>query len=74
VVSKLKLEKYYKLVRNKKCVMCKRPLPRIILHYPHPNGWKVEGYSKPQWLYIECLYCGYQNALWKLGVNEGRVI
>lgn len=39
---------------------------RPIEAYDHPNGWAVEGYPQPQWLYVVCPDCEYQWALWKL--------
>jgi len=36
--------------------------------YPHDAGWTVQGYEEKQWLYITCPGCGYEWALWKLGV------
>lgn len=36
-------------------------------HYPHDDGWTVDGMGK-QWLYIPCKKCGYEWAIWKLGV------
>lgn len=39
-----------------------------IEHYDHEGGWTVEGFQRKQWLYKTCMRCGYQWALWKLGV------
>jgi len=39
-----------------------------IEHYDHDGGWPVEGFKEKQWLYVTCPKCGYQWALWKLGV------
>ena len=39
-----------------------------IEHYEHSGGWAVAGFEKHQWLYKTCQKCGYQWALWKLGV------
>lgn len=39
-----------------------------ILYYPHSGGWPVPGLAGTYWLYITCPKCGYQWALWKLGV------
>jgi hypothetical protein len=44
--------------------------------YPHPSGWRIEGLPENEkyWLYVECPECGYQWALWKLGVKRDAVI
>lgn len=64
----MKLEDYKKLIKAKTCRWCKASLEnKPIEHYPHISGWEVEGFDKLQWLYITC-DCGYQWALWKLGV------
>ena len=34
--------------------------------YEHEDGWFVESIGKTLWLYVRCLNCDYQNALWKL--------
>ena len=51
-----------------RCRWCNAELPRQLKSYPHPNGWRVKGLSERVWLYVECKKCGYQWALWKLGV------
>jgi len=63
----MSLNDYQRLLRGKRCVICNRILPQKIEFYDHEYGWTVEGFSVKQWLYITCP-CGYQNALWKLGV------
>lgn len=64
------LEDYARLVREKCCVGCKRPftLPIKIEHYPHSDGWLVNGFEDRQWLYVTCKHCDYQSALWKIGI------
>jgi len=42
--------------------------PENIEHYPHEGGWRVVGMRGRQWLFIHCRACGYDWALWKLGV------
>lgn len=45
------------------------PVHHSAIHLdPQDDGWAVEGYEDPQWLYIVCPQCGEQWALWKLGV------
>uniref|UniRef100_A0A6H2A3Z3 Uncharacterized protein n=1 Tax=viral metagenome TaxID=1070528 RepID=A0A6H2A3Z3_9ZZZZ len=34
--------------------------------YPHKDGIEVEGYTTKQWVYLRCMKCGYDWALWKL--------
>lgn len=43
-----------------------------IAHYEHKKGWFVKGFKKKRWLYVICPNCGYQNALWKLGIKRPR--
>jgi hypothetical protein len=44
--------------------------------YPHSGGWKIPGLKGDPdedgryWLYISCPGCGYEWALWKLGVSR----
>ena len=64
----MRLEAFERLVEGKRCRWCGAPLSGPIHHYPHPGGWKVEGFPERQWLYVICPGCGYQWALWKLGI------
>jgi len=69
----MELQKYIELITKTKCTFCGRKLPirdSAIKMYPHDGGWNVNGYDKKQWLYIICPKCGYQWALWKLGVSR----
>lgn len=36
----------------------------LLLH-DHDGGVALKGYGKPQWVYVHCLHCGYDTALWK---------
>jgi len=58
-------------IRRWRCVSCGANLRGCRIQYRlHPDGWKVKvrlGWCK-LWLWVECPKCGYQNALWKLGV------
>lgn len=38
--------------------------------YPHDGGWPVVGLQGLWWLYITCPKCGYEWAIWKLGVSR----
>lgn len=50
---------------------CGTPLlPVDLEHYDHDGGWYVEGFDEKQWLYLECPDCGYQTALWKIGITR----
>lgn len=65
------LEDYRKQITRNECAdRCNfkglKSLP--IEHYDHDGGWPVEGFKEKQWLYVTCPKCGYQWALWKLGV------
>lgn len=33
-------------------------------------GWEVEGFIYEQWLFFLCPECGYQWAIWKIGVPK----
>lgn len=64
------LEDYAFIVSGRKCIGCKKPFPlpiKIARDNSGPDGWEVEGFSERQWLSVTCS-CGYQNALWKLGI------
>jgi len=47
---------------------------RDIEGYPHGDGWNVYRADGTRigkfWLYIVCPKCGYEWALWKLGVDR----
>lgn len=71
----LELEKsipFFNELKITKCKHCNTSFSKNdpILHYQHPSGWIVPGYEKKQWLFIVCSNCGYQWALWKLGVGK----
>jgi len=38
--------------------------------YPHISGWWTD--SGKMWLYIHCPTCGYDVALWKIGVDRDQ--
>ena len=38
--------------------------------YPHISGWWTD--SGKVWLYIHCPTCGYDVALWKIGVDRDQ--
>jgi len=66
-MSGKKLEDYQKMLEDKYCAWCGTPLKDCkIEHYPHSDGWEVEGFSEKQWLYVTCPNCGYTWSLWKL--------
>jgi len=75
---KMNLEEWIKYIEegmNKgeiknKCCWCGSPLhAQDLKRYPHGDGWTVDGEGK-QWLYIPCRKCGYEWAIWKLGVDR----
>jgi len=63
------LEDYRKQIKDDKCSCGYVGLSKLrIEHYDHDGGWPVEGFEEKQWLYVTCPKCGYQWALWKLGI------
>ena len=40
----------------------------IIYYKPHESGWKIPGETELVWLYVKCPLCGYDMAIWKMGV------
>lgn len=64
------LKDYSSAAVRKKCVGCghKTSFNPKIEYYNHESGWLVENFNVRQWLYVKCLNCHYDNALWKLGV------
>ena len=44
----------------------------LIQHHDHSDGLMVEGFSKRQWLWIECEVCNHQWDLKKLLPKEWR--
>lgn len=65
---------YKKQLTGKKCLICGKGLkPSYLKGYPHDGGYTVFLFGKTKeklWLYAECKNCGYQNALWKLGIKD----
>ncbi len=62
------LDKIREQIKEKVCMYCGRDLDvNNIESYDYEGGWTVDGFLCKQWLYITC-GCGYQLALWKLGV------
>jgi hypothetical protein len=66
------LDDYRKQCTTERCKWCGCGLPDTVSHYPHPGGWAVDGFEEPQWLYVHCVRCEYDHALWKLGVPKGK--
>ena len=63
------LNDYRKQIQEDKCSCGFEGLKDLpIEHYPHSAGWIIDGFAEKQWLYVTCPECGYQWALWKLGV------
>jgi len=60
---------------GKRCYWDDTPLSGQTVHlYKHSGGWKVRGFVDLQWLYVVCPKCGYQWALWKLGLSRTEEI
>jgi hypothetical protein len=70
----LKLESFRDLIKKHECDCGESLRHSDIEHYDHPAGWNVKGFQKPQWLYLTCSKCGYQWALWKLGVPRETIL
>jgi hypothetical protein len=67
--KKPSLEDYRKQITRDECGCGRKGLKSLpIEHYNHDGGWPIEGFKEKQWLYVTCPKCGYQWALWKLGV------
>lgn len=65
------LDKYENVFPRTECSKCNVNLTKEpIQHYAHSNGWSVIGFKKKQWLFVQCPKCGYQSALWKLGIPQ----
>lgn len=41
-----------------------------VLGYPHDAGWLMD--SGKMWLFIPCPECGYEMALWKMGISRDQ--
>ena len=68
----MKLGEYGKLAEGKKCRFCNSMLPhQCVEYYDHDGGWKVDGFSQKQWLYLTCPGCGHQWSFAKLGIERG---
>jgi len=67
--NKPTLADYARAIVDTECRWCGRSLKhRRVDHYDHSDGWPVHGFDRLQWLSIKCPKCGYDWALWKLGV------
>lgn len=63
------LEEYRLAVTVDVCRWCNTDITeQSIDTYEHDGGWIVEGFDEKQWLSIQCPSCGYEWALWKIGV------
>lgn len=63
---------FFDKLKITKCKHCNTPFSRNvpIIHYQHSSGLIVPGYTKKQWLCVECPGCKFQWSLWKLGVSK----
>ena len=65
------IRKQYGSVESRKPLcLCGYDLSKepIIYYTPHDYGWTVEGEPRKCWLYVKCPNCGYDMAVWKMGV------
>lgn len=82
--KKYKIPELIKIFETKDCVSCGEPLQRIaylrdeedlvgwsiLKYYEHPDGLYLYNETEPQWVYVVCNSCGYQNSFMKLGLKE----
>lgn len=62
---------FEKQIKDNQCRWDNTDLSKVpISAYPHFAGWTVEGLKEKQGLFKMCPKCGYDWALWKLGVNR----
>jgi len=62
---------YAELIEGASCRWCGYALPTDeIQNYNHGGGWQLDGYTRRQWLYVECRRCDYQWSLAKLGISR----
>jgi hypothetical protein len=50
--------------------------PCDVQYYNHPDGWIVKeapGIEHKLWIYVHCRKCGYDTAIWKLGVPRDHI-
>jgi hypothetical protein len=62
------------MMHNLTCRWCDTKLPKHLKGYLHPVGWTIKGIDRKYWLYITCPKCGYDWALWKLGIGRDAII
>lgn len=61
-----------KLTADRKCISCERSLKgHPVFGYPHRRGYNVDGHRL--WLFVECIFCGYQNSFRKLGLDVSNI-
>jgi hypothetical protein len=74
VLPEKEAKKFRKLYGNiesrKPLCLCGYDLSKepIVYYVPHSDGWTVEGETQKVWLYVKCPKCGYDMAIWKMGV------
>jgi hypothetical protein len=66
----MKMSDYQAQIVGKVCPACKRPVPSRIQFRDHAGGFKVDGFSQRQWLWVSCPGCSFDIALWKLGIEH----
>lgn len=50
--------------------------PCDVQYYNHPDGWIVKEAPEIEhklWIYVHCRKCGYDTAIWKLGVPRDHI-
>lgn len=69
ILPEAEAQELRKLYLNTKC-LCGHDLAKepIVYYVPHRDGWTVAGEKERVWLYVKCPKCGYDMAVWKMGV------
>jgi len=71
VLSEVEAQEFRKQYDPKRTrCLCGHDLSKepIIYYVPHSDGWTVQGEKTKAWLYVKCPKCGYDMAVWKMGV------
>ena len=63
-------QNYWEDIKKLECSCGADLTGQPIKQYPHSEGWTVQGFEEKQWLYVTCPKCGYDWAIWKLGVKR----
>lgn len=59
-------KKVTKYLESAICFSCESSNLSALQAYDHDGGFKIPGIAQKQWLYVICLECKYESALWKI--------